>query len=550
MTDGTMNGGEALVATLLSRDIDTVFFVPGGTYVTVLEALSRVQNKIRSVPTRLESSAGFACDAYAAIRRKPSVMFVSRAPGASNATIGVHNAMQASRPFVLFICDVPKPMRGRESFQEIDYHLMYEPVAKAVLDVDSFDDIADTTARALDLAVSGRPGPVVCVVATNLLDGKTGDPAIPRPAAPVKVGADRAAVAEAAKLIREAKHPIFIAGEMIAHENAVAELQQLADATGAGVMTAYRQQDVIDNLHPSHFGQLTLNRLPFQNEALADCDLIVSIGSRLDSATTANYAMFRDDQKMIMIYPEPSAFSPWRVDVAICAQSGPAMEDLAEALEGSEPPAERIAWRDKVHAAEVAYAEPGEIDVQGDVDMARVITTLMELAPEDSIHSSDAGTFGRWLHRYYRFRQPYCNLGPVSGAMGYGVPGAIGAQVADPNRMVFSWVGDGGFLMTGQEAASIVQENLPVKIIVCDNAAWGSILVHQQKRFGDWDFGTRLKSPDFAKLAEGYGMAAFKVSRTEEFAGALKGAMAHDGPALIHLVLDLRDVSPYSGSAR
>ncbi len=550
MTDGTMNGGEALVATLLSRDIDTVFFVPGGTYTTVLEALSRVQNKIRSVPTRLESSAAFACDAYAGIKRKPTCMFVSRAPGASNAAIGVHNAMQGSRPFVLFIADIPKPLRGRESFQEIDYRRMYEPVAKAVLDVNSFADIADTTARALDLAVSGRPGPVVCVVSTEILDGETGELEIPRPAAPVKIGAEKSAVAEAAKLIQAAKNPILLAGEMIAYENATAELQQLAEATGAGVFTAYRQQDVIDNLHPSHFGQLTLNRIPYQNDALAECDLIVTIGSRLDSATTANYTMFRDDQKIIMIHPDASVFSPWRVDVAICAQAAPAMESLAESLEGIEPPAERIAWRDKIHAIETAYAEPGEIEIAGDVDMAQVITTLMELVPDDAIHSADAGTFGRWMHRYYRFRHPYCNLGPVSGAMGYGVPGAIGAQVADPNRVVFAWCGDGGFLMTGQEAAAIVQENLPVKIIVCDNSAWGSILVTQNKRFGEWDFGTRLKSPDFAALAVGYGMAGYTVRKTEEFGETLKAAMTHDGPALIHLVLDLRDVSPYAGSAR
>jgi acetolactate synthase-1/2/3 large subunit len=545
-----MNGGEALVATLLSRDIDTVFFVPGGTYVTVLEALSRVQNKIRSVPTRLESSAAFACDAYAGISRKPSCMFVSRAPGASNAVIGVHTAMQASRPFVLFVADIPKAQKGREAFQEIEYKLMFEPVAKAVLEVNSYNEIPQVTARAIDLSVSGRPGPVVCIVSKDLLDGTTGNPPIPRLPAPVRMGPEKGTVVAAAAQIRASKHPIILAGEMIPFEGETEALQQFAEASGAGVIVAYRQQDIIDNEHPAYFGQLTLNRLPFQKEALESCDLIINIGCRLDSATTGDYKMFRDDQKMIMAYPDASTFSQWQADVAIGSHSGPAMRALTEALEGTPPPAERLAWRDAIHAKEVEYAQPGEIEIQGDVDMSKVITTFMELAPKNAIHSSDAGTFGRWLHRYYRFREPYCNLGPVSGAMGYGVPGAIGAQLAAPDRMVFSWVGDGGFLMTGQEAAAIVQENLPVKIIVCDNEAWGSILVHQQKRFGDWDFGTRLKSPDFAKLAEGYGMASFKVRRTEDFAGALRGAMAHDGPALIHLVLDLRDVSPYSGSAR
>lgn len=550
MKDGTMNGGEVIVATLLSRDIDTVFFVPGGTYVTVLEALSRVQNNIRSIPTRLESSAAFACDAYAGITRKPACMFVSRAPGASNAVIGVHTAMQASRPFVLFIADIPKAQKGREAFQEVEYKLMFEPVAKAVLEVNSYDEIAKVTARAIDLSVSGRPGPVVCVVSKDLLDGKTGNPAIPKAAPMVRMGPERGSVDEAAALIKAAKHPIILAGEMIPAEGEIEALEAFADATGAGVIVAYRQQDIIDNEHPSYFGQLTLNRLPFQKEALESCDLIVNIGCRLDSVTTGEYGMFRDDQKMIMAYPDASTFSQWQVDVAIGSHAGPAMRALTEALQSSAPPADRLAWRDDIHGKEVAYAQPGEIEIQGDVDMSAVITTFMELAPKDAIHSSDAGTFGRWLHRYYRFRQPYCNLGPVSGAMGYGVPGAIGAQVAAPDRMVFSWVGDGGFLMTGQEAAAIVQENLPVKIIVCDNSAWGSILVHQQKRFGDWDFGTRLKSPDFTMLGKGYGMESFTVRKTSEFAGALKGAMAHDGPALIHILLDLRDVSPYSGSAR
>ena len=195
MENGEMNGGEILVETLLSRGIEAVFFVPGGTFVTVLDALSRVQNRIRSIPTRLESAAAFACDAYAGISRIPACMFVSRAPGASNAVIGVHNAMQASRPFVLFIADIPKDMKGREAFQEIDYRLMYAPVAKAVLEVHSFHEVAAVTARALDLAVSGRPGPVVCVVSRDILDGETGVARIPKPAAPVTMGADPDAVA-------------------------------------------------------------------------------------------------------------------------------------------------------------------------------------------------------------------------------------------------------------------------------------------------------------------------------------------------------------------
>ena len=545
-----LNGGEVVVETMLSRGVDQVYFVAGGTYVTILEALSRHQREIRAVPTRLEQSAVFAAEVWGAIQRRPACVFVSRAPGAANAALGVHTAMQASRPLVLFIANIPRAQKGREAFQEIDYLGMYGPIAKAVFDVASFDELANVTARALDLTVSGRPGPVVVALAKDILDGETGSPVIPKPAPPVIQGAEPSAVTTAAKMIEAADHPIILAGEIIAFEDAYAELQSLALATGAGVITAYRQQDVFPNDHEAYFGQLTLNRLPYQREAWNACDLVINIGCRLDSATSADYTLIRDDQKMIMAYPDASVFSQWQADVAMGANAKPAMTALTEALTNFTPPASRLAWRNTIHAQEMAFAEPGEISVQGDVDLARVISTFQRVVPSDSILSCDAGTFGRWLHRYYRCNAPISSFGPVSGAMGYGVPGAIGAACADPKRRTFAWVGDGGFLMTGQEAATIVQEQLPVIIIVCDNAGWGSILVGQQKRFKDWDFGTRLVSPDFAKLADGYGMASFTVNKTSDFEVALRSAMDHQSPALIHLKLDLRDVSPYAGSAR
>jgi acetolactate synthase-1/2/3 large subunit len=225
------------------------------------------------------------------------------------------------------------------------------------------------------------------------------------------------------------------------------------------------------------------------------------------------------------------------------------MKAIAAALKGK-PPADRIAWRDKVHKEEVEFAKPGEIKIHGDVDMAQCINTFNQVVPKESIMVSDAGTFGRWITRYYRFNKPNTELSPVSGAMGYGVPGGVGAQVANPDAPVFVWVGDGGFLMTGHECAAIMQEKLPVKIIVVDNNCWGSIMTHQRKRFDGWDFGTRLQSPDFAKLGEGYGMPSFKVRKTEEFEGALKEMLAVDGPAMLHLLTDIRDISPFSGSAQ
>ncbi|MCG8548700.1 MAG: thiamine pyrophosphate-dependent enzyme [Alphaproteobacteria bacterium] len=507
-----------------------------------------VQYSMNQAITHFESSAAFAADAYAGIRKKPACIICSRAPGATNAAIGIHTAMQASRPAVLIITNIPRPLKGRGAFQEVNYQLMYAPVAKAIFDVHSVDEVAGVMARALDLSVSGRPGPVVVAISKDILDEER-EPDVPKPAATVRVGPDADAVAEAARLIEQSKHPIVIAGEIASFENAGAALESFADATGAGVLTAYRQQDAIRADHPAHFGHLSINRLPFQEKALAEADLIIAMGSRLDSVTTADYAMLRPEQKLIMVYPDPSEFAQWQPDVALGSHTVPAMAAIADALQ-SPPPPERIAWRDAVHQQEVDFAVPGEIQVQGDVDMAKVINHFNAAVPKNAVMVSDAGTFGRWITRYYRFNEPNTELSPVSGAMGYGVPGGIGAQVANAAAPVFVWVGDGGFLMTGNECAAIVQEELPVKIIVCDNSCWGSILVHQQKRFDGWDFGTRLHSPDFAALGRGYGMPAWTVAKTEEFPAALEEMMAVKGPAMLHLLLDLRDVSPYSGSAR
>ena len=251
-----MNGGEVVVNVMLSRGVDTVFFVPGGTNTTIMESLSRNQNKIQAIPTRLESSAAFACDTYSKFKKKPACMLASRAPGACNATVGIHNAMQGSRPLVFFISNIPKPQQGREAFQEINYHLMYKPIAKAVFDVHSFNELADVTARALDLSVSGRPGPVVVAVSKDILDGPDGEPLIPDVPAAVRVGADADAIDDAVTMINAAKHPIVISGEMVSWESAFEELKDFADASGVGVLTAYRQQDTFPSDHPANYGHL------------------------------------------------------------------------------------------------------------------------------------------------------------------------------------------------------------------------------------------------------------------------------------------------------
>ncbi|MFN4087499.1 MAG: thiamine pyrophosphate-dependent enzyme [Alphaproteobacteria bacterium] len=542
-----MKGGEALVETLLAWGVDTAFSVPGESYLPVLAALQQAQNRIRLITPRHEGGVTFAAAAYGRIARRPAVCFVSRGPGATNAAIGVHTAMQDSIPLVLFVGNVPTASLGKEAFQEIDYHRMYGAIAKGVLEPQHPRQVAEVTARALALAAAGRPGPVVVVLPKDIGDGDAGQPTIPQPGARPAAGPDPAAAVEIARLLAAAKRPILLAGELVSAEAASGDLAALAEATGAPVVATYRQEDAFANDHPAYAGHIEIDRVPFQDEAFAACDLIVAVGCRLDGITTRDFTLIRSDQALVHVFPDWDVLSRWRSTVAVAANVGPTLRAITAAVAGA-PPAERVAWRDGLHAAQQAFVDAGAIRVHGAVNLAAVVASVDAIAPNESVVLCDSGTFARWVHRFYRFRRPHTQAGPMSGAMGYAVPGAIGTCLAKPDAPSIAFVGDGGFLMTGQELTTAVQHGLPVKVVLCDNNAWGSILVSQQRAYGaPGEFGTRLQSPDFAAVARGYGMPAWRVEKTDDFADAFREALAHPGPALIHLVLDSRDVSPFSG---
>jgi acetolactate synthase-1/2/3 large subunit len=309
------------------------------------------------------------------------------------------------------------------------------------------------------------------------------------------------------------------------------------------VASAWRRQDTFPNDHEAYIGQFGLGRARFQREAWKECDLVIAAGSRLDDITTQEFTLLRKDQQLIHIYPDPSILTRWHAVVSIHADPGVALATLAEALR-TPPPAERLAWRKKIHAAYDAYATPGQVAARGAVDLARVVETVTRTLPPEGIVTNDAGNFATWVHRYHRFTRPATQAAPSSGAMGYAVPAAIGAKLAKPDRPVVAFVGDGGFLMTGQELTTAVQERLPIKVIVCDNSAYATILMHQHKRTGpDSIYGVRIQSPDFAAVARAYGAAAFTVEKTSEFADAWAAALKHDGPALVHVLTDVQDIS-------
>lgn len=540
-----MDGGTALVETLIAWGVDTAFSVPGESYLPVLAAIQRASNRIRLVTPRHESGVTFAAEAYGKLTGRPAAGFVSRGPGATNASIGVHTASQDSTPLLLFVGHVPTATKGREAFQEIDYHQMFGKIAKAVLEPEHTRQIPDVTAHAVALSTSGRPGPVIVVLPKDVTEGDAGAAVIPRPGLPVRTTPDPVGLREAARLIDAAARPLVLAGEMVSVEDASRALGAFADACGAPVIAAYRRQDVLPNDHPAYAGHLEINSVAYQNKLFAEADLVIVAGARLDGITTREFGLIRPDQRLIHVFPDRDVLARWRSDVALAADVGATFEALAETVA---PPAPgRSAWREAAHAAFCAFATPGTIEIHGSVDLAAIVAEVERQLPEEAVVLTDSGTFARWVHRYYHFRRPHTQAGPMSGAMGYAVPGALGAALAKPGLPAVAFVGDGGFLMTGQEIATAAQHGLPVKVVVCDNGAWGSIMVSQQRRYGEEGvFGTRLASPDFAALAKGYGLPGFRVERTEQFAAAFAEALAVDGPALVHLALDERDISPFT----
>ncbi len=536
-----MNDGEALVATLLAHGVRAGFAVPGESYLAVLEALRHVQDRFQLITCRHEGGAGFAAEAYGKLTRNPGVAFVTRGPGATNAAIGVHTAAQDSSPMVLFIGQIPSTHKGREAFQEIDYQAMFGIIAKAVIEPTGPDDVARATAEALDTARVGRPGPVVVPLPEDVTENDAGDPAIPGPAALSLPAPDGAAVARAADLIAKAKHPLVVGGEMVTYHDAQSALARFALAAGAGVFTSFRRQDAYDNDGPAYIGHLGLSRTGFQQQAWDDCDVVVVAGNRLDAITTEDYSLLRDDQTLIHIHADPAVLGKWRVpDVAITADTVAALDAIAAALP---PPAnERAEWCAAAHGEFLRFRETSA-GALGAVDVAEVVKTVGARLTGDHIITNDAGNFSSWVHRHFPFGRANSQARPEAGAMGASVPAAVAAKLARPEAEVVAFVGNGAFMMTGQELLTAVHYGLDITVIVGDNATYGTILAHQHRGHGPGNYhGVELTSPNFAALDRAYGAATWTVETTDQFATAFDQALAHNGPSLIHVKTDIRDI--------
>ena len=538
-----MKGGEAVVETLITHGVDTAFTVPGESFLYALEGMRQNADKIRVVSVRQEGGGAFMAEAYGKLTGRPAAVFVSRGPGSSNAAIGIHTAMQDSTPMVVFVGHVNAKSMGRESFQEINQHAFFGEVAKAVLSPKNTDDIPHATAEAIRLSTDGRPGPIVVQIPRDVSSMETRT-AIPEPTPRTPHTPDPKLINQAAKIIDAAEAPLIIAGEMISNQNASIELTDFAATGSLPVMSAYRRLDVMANSHVCYAGNLEINRFESQLAAIEACDLVVAIGSRLDGITSADETMLCVGKPLVHIYPDSNILARFESDVSIDSDMKPALDALRKKL--APPSAARIARTQELHNSFLTFSQPGNFTAYGAVDLARVIDTMDRIIDQETTIVTDAGSFSRWIHRYRRFERPHTKAGPMSGAMGYSVPGAVGAKLARPDHEVIAFVGDGGFMMTGQELVTAVEQKLPIRIIVCDNAVHGSILAGQDKTFGPGnEIATVLQSPDFAAIAIAYGAEAYTVTRSDDFEVAFQNARAAKGPSLIHLLTDRRDIAPY-----
>lgn len=526
-------GGQLLVDCLVAHGVDTVFCVPGESYLTVLDALRDVQDRVKIIVGRHEASVGQMAEAYGKLTGKPGICFVTRGPGASHASIAVHTAFQDSTPLILFIGQVARDQRDREAFQEMDYRQFFSSTAKWVTEISDPLRIPELIGRAFHVAVNGRSGPVVVSLPEDMQNDLC--PAI-TPAHYKLAGAapTAAALADLQARVEAAERPLLILGGGGWSAESVADIRSFAEAFGLPAATGFRRQDLFDNTHPNYVGDIGIATDKALITTLYNSDLLVVIGERLGDITSAGYTLIdmpRPRQDLIHVHAGADELgSLYEGDLLINATA----RDFAKAAAGLSPTktAERGAWIAQARRSYEAFSEP-PITGHPKIDVARIIRELSERLPSNAVITNGAGLYTSFVHRYYQFRDYGSQLAPTSGAMGYGLPAAIAATVVNPDRPAVCFAGDGCFMMASQELATAVKYNLPLIVVVIDNSSYGSIRHHQEKYFPGRVVATDLVSPDFVALAKAYGAYAERVEATEDFAAAFDRARASGLPALL-----------------
>jgi len=538
-------GGEILVDALRHQGVDRIFCVPGESYLPVLDALYDVP-EIAVVSARHEGAAANMAEADGKLTGRPGVCFVTRGPGATHAAVGVHTAFQDSTPMVLFIGQVTRGARDREGFQEVDFRAMFAPLAKWVAEIDRPGRIAEYVARAFCAAASGRAGPVVLSLPEDMLAEATENAGQLAPAATPARAAPRSADLKAVgELLRQSLRPLLIAGGSGWNPEGCAALAAFARRSDLPVVASFRRQDLLDNGSDNYCGHLGLGVDPALAERAKSADLIVAIGSRLGENTTNGYTLIVPPvprQTLIHVHQDPNELG------LVYQPRLPIASDLSEfalALSTLDIGHSEIrtAWLREARQGYLRFATPPPPSA-GAVDLAATIGWLSDNVPEDAIVASGAGNYTIWVHRYFRYRQPRTEMAPTSGSMGYGVPAGIAAKLRHPEREVIAFAGDGCFLMYPQELGTAVQHNANLIIIVVNNGMYGTIRMHQERRYPGRVVATQLVNPDFVALAHSYGIFAERVDTTERFPDAYRRARAARRPALLELRVDPEQLTP------
>ena len=536
-----VSAARRIVETIVANGVTHVFCVPGESYLPVLDAFVDFRDQVRVVTCRHEAGAANMAVGYAKATGKPGICFVTRGPGATHASIGVHTASQDSAPMILFVGQVARSDRGREGFQELDYRAVFGSMAKLAVEIDDPQRVVEIATRAFAVATQGRQGPVVVALPEDMLTEDAG-PRAPRRVEASPAQLDANALAAIGRRLAAAERPLVILGGTGWTDTALAQFASWAKALELPVALSWRRKDLLDNEHPCYVGDMSLRPSPGLQDYIKEADLILALGSRLGEITTGGYQMFSAEEaatKLIHIHPSADDLNRvWQVSLAAVANEAQA----ALALTTLDIGHKWSTWRERARATFERSREP--VASIGAVNLSEIFAHMSAVLPANAIVCNGAGNYAAWPNRFYRYRQPRTQIAPTSGAMGFGFPAAIAAKLAFPDREVIALAGDGCFLMTGQELATAVQYGVNLITLVIDNGSYGTIRMYQERTYPQRVMATELRNPDFAAYARAFGAIGMTVERTADFAPAFAQARRAQQPVLIHVKTSVADILP------
>jgi acetolactate synthase-1/2/3 large subunit len=540
-----MRAADVIVQSLVLHGVERLYCVPGESYLTLLDALH--DGAIQTIVCRHESGAGFMAVAEAKLTSKIGVCAVSRGPGSTNASIAVHVAQQDAVPMLLLVGQVSRTELGRGAFQEIDYTQFFGRMAKAVFEIHDADKMAETMARALHIAASGVPGPVVISLPEDVLEIET-EAEAPAPYPRPLVRHTRSDIDAIQTMIDTAHKPIVMAGAALRSSHGAAALARFAEAQRIPVAATWKNQDVFDNGSALYAGHIGFGIPPAFRRMLSEADLIIAAGTRLGDVASLNYQFPKapqPEQRLIHIYPDAAPIGAvFRPELGLVADPVAVLEDLGRGPRVVS--SARESWVTQVNDFVRQFQQFKPVDAKDGVDFGKVTTAIARLAPADAIVTTDAGNMSTWVHRHWVMTPRNTLLGAIAGAMGFGVPAAVGAQLAQPSRMAICFVGDGGILMTGQELATALQYGAKPKIILSDNGIYGTILTHQEREYPGRKSGTTLVNPDFTAWAKSFGAHAVTIATGDDVDAKVYEALDQDGACVLHVKSSREALSAYT----